>query len=221
MAWKKIGNIFSCDGNAPWMRSHAAVPFVGKINGSEVEIFFSTRDENNRSSIGGFVFDIELKKTIYVSPTPYLVPGTIDSFDHDGVMGSHITTINETSYLYYTGWNKGVSVPFRNAIGMAVVKENGFEKMFDGPVLDRSIYDPCFVASNCIVRIGETYIMYYLSCIRWVKKQDKLTHYYHIKIATSIDGINWNRSGKVAIDFKYENEYAISVPRVIYEENVY
>lgn len=42
-------------------------------------------------------------------------------------------------------------------------------------------------------------------------------HRYHIKWATSPDLINWERNNNVAIDFKYPNEYAISVPRVIKE----
>ena len=40
-------------------------------------------------------------------------------------------------------------------------------------------------------------------------------HNYHIKYAESSDGISWDRQGIVAIDYKDQLEYAISVPRVL------
>ena len=36
-----------------------------------------------------------------------------------------------------------------------------------------------------------------------------------------LDGINWNREGKVAIDYKDDFEYAISVPRIIKDKECY
>ena len=57
--------------------------------------------------------------------------------------------------------------------------------------------------------------MYYLSCIKWEIVNQKYNHQYHIKMASSNDGINWNREGRVVIDFEHKNEYAISVPRVL------
>jgi predicted GH43/DUF377 family glycosyl hydrolase len=57
--------------------------------------------------------------------------------------------------------------------------------------------------------------MYYLSCIGWEKMEGRTMHRYHIKWATSKDLVNWERNNNIAIDFKYPNEYAISVPRVI------
>lgn len=53
------------------------------------------------------------------------------------------------------------------------------------------------------------------------KRRGKLIHNYHIKYAESEDGINWKRDGKIAIDYKDKYEYAISVPRVIKENNIY
>ena len=46
-------------------------------------------------------------------------------------------------------------------------------------------------------------------------------HKYHIKYAESNDGINWKREGKIAIGFRYKEEYAISVPRVHKEDGIY
>ena len=63
--------------------------------------------------------------------------------------------------------------------------------------------------------------MWYLSCIDWEQTKDGFRHNYHLKMASSIDGIDWRRDGQVAIDFRYKDEYAISVPRVIREGKIY
>lgn len=46
-------------------------------------------------------------------------------------------------------------------------------------------------------------------------------HYYHIKYAESLNGIDWERKGIVCIDFKSNDEYAIARPCVLKEEGIY
>jgi hypothetical protein len=46
-------------------------------------------------------------------------------------------------------------------------------------------------------------------------RNGKPEHRYHIKYAESLDGINWQRNGLVAIGFSNEQEYAISRPSVM------
>ena len=65
------------------------------------------------------------------------------------------------------------------------------------------------------------YKMYYLSCDKWIDGDSNLKHYYNIKYAESKDAIHWIRSGHIAIDYKYKDEYAISAPRVFYENSSY
>lgn len=204
--------------------SHFFVPFLEKINSNSYYLYFSSRDANNKGSI----FKTEMNysdgefKIGKIHPSPELSFGSLGNFDESGVTGCHIMKISNESYLYYVGWNIGSSVPFRNSIGIAKADKNGlWEKQFKGPILDRSIHDSCFVASNCVIKIGEKYIMYYLSCDKWERDNEKLRHSYNIKIAESQDGINWQPTGKIAIDYSYPNEYAISVPRVIFEDHTY
>jgi predicted GH43/DUF377 family glycosyl hydrolase len=87
--------------------------------------------------------------------------------------------------------------------------------------MDRSPSDPCFVASSFVIRIQNRYVMYYLSCFNWEETPDGLKHYYNLKIATSNDGFTWHPTGKTAIDLKQPDEYAISVPRVLFEDGIY
>jgi hypothetical protein len=125
--------------------------------------------------------------------------------------------------LYYIGWNVGASVPFRNALGVAISRDGGetFEKYSRGPILDRSVFDPCFVASACVLAEDGRWRMWYLSCIGWETVSGKLQHRYHIKHAESADGYEWRRMGRVCIDFRSPAEYAISRPTVLRDGDRY
>jgi predicted GH43/DUF377 family glycosyl hydrolase len=138
-------------------------------------------------------------------------------------MPTSIIKVDDKIYMYYIGWNLGVTVPFRNSIGLAISSDNGetFNKKYKGPILDRTKDEPHFVASNHVIFHEGVFKMWYLSCIKWEKIENEIRHYYHIKYAISQDGINWERNNRVAIDFIYENEYAISVPRVILEDGMF
>lgn len=215
--WEKLGQVFVPSGQKEWMKTHAAVPIAQKNDDNTIKVYFSARNSFNQSRIGWVTLNSQDDFSIVeVADDPMLEPGLPGYFDADGVMGCDLVTINNRKYLYYIGWNTGEKVPFRNAIGLAHAdyKEERFIKYSSGPLLDRSIYDPCFVASCCVRKIGDTYYMYYLSCVEWEKHEEVFRHKYHIKIAISDDGIRWDRTGKVAIDFKNADEYAISVPRV-------
>ncbi len=199
----------------------SAVPFLMPLSEEKgiFRIFFSARDEQSRSL--PFYIDYDFENRVILDESDQLLPlGDLGAFDDSGIMLTSLIRKEDDIYLFYIGWNLGVTVPFRNSIGMAVSKDGGktFAKMFKGPVIDRNRTEPHFVASNCVFRLADKYIMYYLSCVGWEKMDGRTMHKYHIKWATSADLINWERNNNVAIDFKYPNEYAISVPRVI-EEN--
>ena len=61
--------------------------------------------------------------------------------------------------------------------------------------------------------------MWYGSNLKWGKEQHEMQHV--IKYAESLDGIHWNRTNFIAINLEHPNEYAISKPFVLYEDNLY
>jgi len=223
--WRKLGLIFSADKHSCWMQSHASVPFVSSIKDDLIEVGFSTRDKDQVSSICSLIFNINTLKVQEIADHPLLTRGSLGSFDDSGVMGSCILRKGDHIYMYYIGWNLGVTVPFRNSIGIARSTDNGktFHKLFRGPLLDRTRDEPHFVASNCVLEDEGIYKILYLSCTDWYKdaKTGKVTHKYHIKYAESHNCIDWNRKGIVAIDYKDSHEYAISVPRVVKDGDLY
>ncbi len=221
--WRKLGRIFEVNKNNDWMWSHAAVPFVASINGNIVKVFFNSRNVDNESSIGAIDFDINTLQTFNLSSKPILSKGALGGFDDSGVMGCCSVNIGDIVRIYYIGWNLGVTVPYRNSIGVAESRDNGktYTKPFQGPIIDRNKNEPYFVASSCVLFDEGIYKIWYLSCTEWFKSNDISIHKYHIKYAESVDGIDWDRKGTVAVDYSDSFEYAISVPRVIREKDIY
>lgn len=158
-----------------------------------------------------------------ISKEPILELGSPGTFDEDGTMASYLFLHKKVLYLYYIGWNKSVSVPFRNALGVALKKKNSsrFVKFSQGPILDRNIYDHCFVASNCVLYDKNKFKMWYLSCSKWKVKNGVPIHFYKIKYSSSSNPLEWRPSDVTAIDYEYPNEYAISCPRVVIENDLF
>lgn len=223
MKWKKLGKIYNASGECEWMSAYAAVPIAEHINGDLFRIYFSSRDSSNRSFTGYVIIDINNPQIILdISNTPVLCPGNLGEFDDSGAMATWLVNKDETRYLYYIGWNLGVTVPFRNSIGLATsYKGNRYTRYAAGPILDRTICEPHFVASCSVVLDEGIWKMWYLSCTGWSLVKNKPTHNYHIKYAVSQDGIHWERECLVAIDYKNEKEYAISRPSVIRDPDIW
>jgi len=221
MKWKKHGLIFCPAGQFEWMQSHAAVPIAENLEGNLFKIYFSSRDSSNRSFTGYAVINIEKPSNILeLSETPVLSPGNLGEFDDSGAMASWLVHKGCKRYFYYIGWNLGVTVPFRNSIGLAV-SSNGaaFQKYSNGPIIDRSTHEPHFCASSCVICQETVWRMWYLSCTGWMMRHNIPEHKYHIKYAESADGITWKREGLVAIDYLNDNQYAISRPSVLHDSD--
>ncbi|MFH1957623.1 MAG: hypothetical protein ABIJ15_04025 [bacterium] len=224
MKWIKKGLIFEPPKNLKWMVFHAAVPFAFRIDHDLYRIYFSGRSIFNKSQIGFIEININKPEEVFsIASEPIIKTGEFGTFDESGAMASWLCEYSNCMYLYYIGWNTGGTLPFRNSIGLALSYDGGrtFEKYGDGPVVDRSIYDACFVASPCVLIENNIWRMWYVSGIKWTVENNAPKHYYHIKYAESKDGIIWDRKGIVCIDFKSPDEYAIARPCVLKENGIY
>jgi predicted GH43/DUF377 family glycosyl hydrolase len=221
MKWKKLGRIFCPSGEVEWMRSHAALPIAEHLSGSEFRIYFGSRDQMNRSYTGWIKIDLSKPDQILdISSEPILSPGELGCFDDSGAMPAWLVNWHGVRHLYYIGWNLGVTVLFRNSIGLATSETHSqFTRYASGPIMDRTMQEPHFCASCCVMPGNDVWRMWYLSCVMWSASMGKLRHHYHIKYAESDNGIDWRRKGIIAIDFKNEDEYAISRPTVIQDKD--
>lgn len=225
MNWEKLGRIFSPEElNVDWIHSYATIPIADQLEGDLYKIYFTPRDKLNRSHVAWVVIDMNNPlQVLDCSKEPVLAPGNLGGFDDSGAMANCLVTVEDKKYLYYQGCNLGVTVPFRNSIGLAISEDNGktFNKIGLGPIIDRTYKEPYFTATPSVIYENGIFRAWYLSCVKWILEDGVPKHYYHLKYAESGNGIDWKREGIVAIDFKNDEEYAIGVPRVIKEGNIY
>lgn len=224
MKWEKLGRVFCADSNSDWMHSHAMIPIAERTGGDLYRIYFSSRDKLNRGH--GAYLEIDMRnptKVIRVHEKPILEPGALGCFDDSGSLPNSIVKVGSRKLLYYTGINLGVTVKIRNSIGLAEWNEltHRFERCYEGPIIDRTRNHPHFVATPEVIYEGGRFRSWFTSCVGWKLHSDVPRHYYHLEYAESKDGVTWERDGTVAIDFRDEYEYALGVPRVIKDGNVY
>ena len=217
MRWRRLGRTELPDRRPAWMSSHAAVPFAEPLADGMLRVYFTARDGRSRSHTAWAVIDVSNPgRVLDLSTEPVLAPGALGCFDDSGAMLSWIATQADRRFLYYIGWNLGVTVPFRNAIGLAVSEHGGpFRRFGPGPLLDRTLNEPHFLASCCVVPGRTSWLMWYVACVEWESTPTGPRHRYHIRVAESPDGFAWRREGQVAIDFRDGSEYAISRPSVL------
>ena len=87
--------------------------------------------------------------------------------------------------------------------------------------MERGPHDPTLVTSPHVFWDEDIWRMTYVSGIKWERIDGQLKSFYHIKSATSSDGINWERAGDIAIDFKDDNERNIARSAVVKEDGIY
>jgi predicted GH43/DUF377 family glycosyl hydrolase len=88
LKWEKRGLVVR-PSQSPWWRTHAMVPVPEHIEGTVYRIYFSGRDDLNRSHIGYVVLDLERpERLIETAQEPVLSPGELGCFDDNGVTPS-------------------------------------------------------------------------------------------------------------------------------------
>ena len=214
--WRKLGHIYMPDGSKPWMRSHAANPIAEHIAGDRFRIYFSCRDDRNRSSIGYVEVDLsDPTRVLAEASEPVLSPGDLAMFDDSGVSIGCIVSIGERRFLYYMGWHLTVTVPWQNALGLAISDgpNRPFSRVSKFPILPLNEVDPYTISYPWVTIEDGRFRMWYGSNIEWGARKEDMRHL--IKYAESSDGIQWDRPDRIAIDFKDPTEYAICKPCVL------
>jgi len=217
--WQKKGLIFNTDNNYDWMVSHACVPTALVLPEERIRIYFAPRNSRGQS-LPTFmeVSGENPSKVLYLHDRPILELGKIGTFDDGGIMPCSVLKDGEKVYLYYVGWNPSVSVPYRNAVGVAVSEDGGktFSRLFDGAIVDRTPLEPYFTASPCVYKDGDIWHMWYASATGFVESGGKPEPLYVIKYGRSPDGVNWQRENITCIEPKTPFE-ANARPTVIKE----
>ena len=222
MKWKKLGRIYGPSGERAWAASHAANPTAEHLTGDLFKIYFSTRDKKNRSSIGHIVVDIKQPTRILEEASePVLKPGRLAMFDDSGASIGCIMKLGEARYLYYMGWNLSVTVPWKNALGLAISEAPGkpFIRYSEFPIVELNAVDPYTISYPWVMQERSGFRMWYGSNLKWGEKKEDMLHV--LKYAESADGIRWERDNRIVINSESAAEYAICRPTVLRDDSGY
>ncbi|RKS01897.1 hypothetical protein [Flavobacterium sp. 102] len=220
--WNKKGLIYNVKAEHDWNKSHAQVP-VADVLFDRIRIYYATRNSLGKSTISF----IEVAKNnpsqiLFENNQPLLPFGNLGAFDDSGIMPSSIINVGNKKYLYYIGWTTRQTVPFQNAVGLAISEDGGktFHKFSEGPIITVNHIEPYFSGTSYVMIDNGVFKMWYLSCVKWEIFEDKPEPIYNIKYAESPDGIHWKQTGKVAIALK-EDEGGLVSASVIKTDNIY
>ncbi len=223
MPWIKKGLIYKPDGTHEWSQTHAQVPLAMKLGDDRLRVYFSTRDQHVRSYLSYVELDINNPQDVLkINDKPLIEFGRPGTFDENGTMPASWVEHDGKIYFYYQGWSPQVLSSYHICAGLSFSHDGGqtLEKYSDGPLLDRDTVDPIWSAMPCVRKEGDTFKAWYISCTEWINIDGRMEPLYLIKYAESKDGINWNKTGDICIDYKFEGE-AIGRPWVIHHNGVY
>ena len=223
MRWEKRGVIFRVDNQFPWMSHHACVPVADKIDDNVLRIYFGPRDRQGRTVTTYIEVEAdEPANVLYVHDRPCLGLGQLGAFDDSGAMPSCIVNDGGTKYLLYIGWNQGVTVGYRNAVGLAASTDGGvtFTRVFEGPIVDRTRFEPYFCASPFAIVDEGKWKLWYASATSFVVIKGRPEPVYQVKYAESLDGFEWIRPNVTCLEYQFEGE-ANARPCVVKENGVY
>jgi hypothetical protein len=222
--WSRLGRLPLDTAGASWAVSHAALPLADLVEPGAWHVYLSPRDREGRARIG--------RTRLTLEPTPRLAPlesdpvldlGALGAFDDSGVTVSSLVTDGGRKLLYYTGWTRGVTVPFYLFAGLAVSEDGGrtFQRASLAPLLDRTADDPYLTASPFVLIEDGHWRMWYVSGSSWEHAAGGPRHRYHIRYADSEDGMRWERRRGAVIDYATPEEHAFSRPFVTHDADGY
>jgi hypothetical protein len=205
------------------MVHHACLPIADPVNAEVLRVYFGPRDTQGRT-VTTFI-EVEADNpanVLYVHDRPVLSLGNLGTFDDSGAMPSCIVNHAGRKYLYYVGWNRGVTVPYRNSVGLAISDDGGlsFARAYEGPILDRTPTEPYFCASPYAMFDDSTWRLWYASSTGWLTVNGHPEPLYQIKYAESADGIRWIRNNTTCLEYSFQGE-ANARPCVIKQDGMY
>jgi hypothetical protein len=217
LKWKKLGQIFDpTKHRTSWMHHYSQNPNVLELE-DKLRIYFTCRPE--RDQFGNCVSytayaDFEKAapfKLLGVAESPVLQLGGPGDFDEFGIMPGSVLNIKDNNeiWLYYVGWTRMHSVPYKWSNGLAISKDSGqtFSRYSKGPVMSATFNDPYLQACPRVIRLDNSeFIMWYNAGTEWNLLDGHYESVYITRFATSRDGISWSQNNRQVIPTKVPKE---------------
>jgi len=213
MKWRKLGKIYEPEILHPLLFSHAANPLPVHLGGDNYRVFFSGRDQENRSSVGYADVDISKKIVVEVSTEPVFAYGPPDSFFSHGVSIGNCYEADGIRYILFMGWQCPGGQHWRGDIGRLILKKD-FSLSLDSsnPFLTTDAIDPVSLSYPWVFREHDLFHMWYGSTETWDAGNNEMLHI--IKYAFSRNGHVWEKTGS-SLPYSLGRAQAFSRPTLI------
>ena len=228
--WKKLGKVFTPQeaNNRPWLKEFSQAPATVVVD-KFVRVYFSCRppaDANGQYVSYSAYVDLDranLFRVLNVSEKPILNLGGLGEFDEYGTYPVSVIRNGLEISAYYAGWTRCESVPFNVAIGAATSSDEGktFTKLGNGPILSYSPDEPFVLSGPKIRKFNNTWYLWYIAGRKWKIVDGRAEPVYKIRMATSDDGISWEKVNKDLIESRIEEDEAQASPDVFYANGKY
>jgi hypothetical protein len=210
--WEKRGIIYIVNNDNPHLLTHASNPLATHIGEDVYRIFYSGRDQQNKSSISYVDYDIIEHKIVNDYKLPIVVPKE-DTFYSHGITIGNSWEYNGDTFIGFMGWQQKTDHHWRGDIGQVNLRTSEITML-----LGTNEEDKISLSYPHIEYVNGVYKMWYGSTINWTSENGEMIHV--IKQATSVDCINWNFQG-VAIPYEIGKAQAFSKPSVYRDKEGY
>lgn len=213
--WIKLGLLYApqVTDRHPKLLTHAANPLPVHLEGDIYRIFYSGRDEQNRSSVGAVDIDIIQRKVVTDHRDPFFEHGPAGSFYSDGVSIGNCYETGGVRYMLFMGWQNPCGGHWRGDIGRLIVTSDLALKLdTEQPFLSSDSTDPISLSYPWVeAKSSGGFNMWYGSTLSWDAGNGEMLHV--INHAVSDDGEKWQRNG-LSVPYQLGVAQAFSRPSI-------
>lgn len=204
--WTKLGMVYKANNNHPNLLTHASNPLADFLEGDIYRIYYSGRDDNNRSSVSYVDYDVVKNKIINDYKQPIVTPKE-NTFYGAGITIGNMWEESGNKYIGFMGWQQLAGEHWRGDIGKINLRTGDVSL-----VLGVNPEDKISLSYPHVIKDENIYKMWYGSTISWSSSNGEMVHV--INYATSEDGNSWETQG-LAIPYEIGIAQAFSKPCVV------
>jgi len=213
MIWKKLGLLYKPENIHPKLKTHAANPVPVHIDNDIYRIYFSGRDESNRSSVGYVDVDIISKSILKKCSEPLLTNGIEGSYYSHGISIGNVYTSNGNDYILFMGWQIDEGEHWRGDVGRIHLIDKDTMSVDEMPFMGVDSVDGISLSYPWVEENGDGSLdMWYGSTITWASENGEMIHV--LNHATSKNGEDWDKHG-LSIPYEINKAQAFSKPTVL------
>lgn len=230
--WKKLGRVFDPTEvpDRDFIKEFAQAPAT-LIFDDFLRIYFACRPLRDKIT-GQYVsytayVDVNKKNFLDIirfSEKPIFDLGLPGTFDEFGTYPTSVLRDKNEVVAYFGGWTRCSSVPFTVGIGKAYSYDEGktFKKVGKGgPIIPYTPDEPFIISGPKIRKFNNKWYLFYISGKKWILDNGVPEPVYRIRLATSTDGVNWEKTGRDLIETRLEDNEAQASPDVVFWQGKY